>query len=46
MFWNEFWAEHWLTKFKETMDRCTDQRNVTEILNGVKTQNLLVEKYK
>ena len=30
--WKEYFAEHWLKKLQESVDRCTDRGDITEIL--------------
>ena len=30
--WKEYCVEHWLKELQESMDRCTDRSDITEIL--------------
>ena len=32
MAWKEYFAEYWLKEIRESMDRCTGRRDITEIL--------------
>ena len=32
MAWKEYCAEYWLKELQDSMDRCTDHRNIIEIL--------------
>ena len=43
--WKEYCAEYWLKEIQESMDRCTDCRDITEILlkTALNTIQLIIQ---